>query len=186
MADTSDPRERRRQQVDAEVRSAAVRLMNERGFDGVTVEEIAAATTVSPSTIYRHFGTKEAMVLTPGRPSLVVKRIAGDTKRADRDAIRRAANRVYGKDGDALTEIRLVVGEPSLRNRFDREWAAAAGPLAEALASRRNEEVGLTGRAIGAAVNAAVALAICEWASSAAISTKLGPHLDAALDAVSL
>jgi len=181
MADPSDARSLRRQQVHAEVRGAAVALMTERGFDGVTVEEIAASTSVSPSTIYRHFGTKEAMVLTPGRPLLVVRRVASDSKRADRAAIRRATNRVYGKSDGALAEMRLVVGEPGLRAQFDREWAMAAAPLSEAFAARRGEASDFSGRASAAAVTAVLALAICEWASE---SDKLGPRLDAALDTI--
>ena len=35
----------------------------ERGFDEVTISEIAAAVEIAPSTIYRHFSTKEAIVL---------------------------------------------------------------------------------------------------------------------------
>lgn len=167
------------------MRAAAIELMAERGFDGVTVEEIAGATSVSPSTIYRHFGTKEALVLTPGRPSLVVDRVRRDRKRSDRDAIRRATNRVFGRDDSVLAEIRLVVTEPGLREQFEREWAAAGAPLADAIAARRGEALGLTGRAVGAASAAVLATAIADWATPAQLSGKLGPHLDAALDAVS-
>ncbi|MEM1334370.1 MAG: helix-turn-helix domain-containing protein, partial [Actinomycetota bacterium] len=128
-------REQRRQLVHDEVRAAAIAHMSLRGFDGVTVEEIAATTSVSASTIYRHFGTKEALVLTPGRPSAVVGRFADDTKRDTPDAMRRAVNKVYGKDDDVPAELRLVVGNAGLLDQFHREWRAADAGLAEALAA---------------------------------------------------
>ena len=45
------------------IQDEAFRLVFERGYAGTTVEEIAEAADVSPSTVYRTFGTKEGVFL---------------------------------------------------------------------------------------------------------------------------
>ncbi|MEL6889949.1 MAG: helix-turn-helix domain-containing protein [Actinomycetota bacterium] len=179
-----DLRERRQQLVRDEVRAAAVALMADRGFDGVTVEQIAANTSVSPSTIYRHFGTKEAMVLTPGRPAAVVERVAADTKREATAAIRRAVNRVYGKDERVPAELQLASGNAALSEHVARELADVGDALAAALASRAGrKKPKLDDRARAAATLAAVAVALLDWAD--APDTKLTALLDDALSVLS-
>ncbi len=46
----------------AEIQTLALDRFEADGFDAVTVEDLAAASGVSASTIYRYFGTKEAIV----------------------------------------------------------------------------------------------------------------------------
>lgn len=41
----------------------ALELFEQRGFDNVTVADVAAEVGVAASTIYRHFSTKEALVM---------------------------------------------------------------------------------------------------------------------------
>ncbi len=45
------------------IQDEAFRLVFEHGFAGTTVEQIAEAADVSPSTVYRTFGTKEGVFL---------------------------------------------------------------------------------------------------------------------------
>ena len=45
------------------IQQKALDLFEERGFTAVTIEEVAAAAEVSPSSVYRYFGTKEGLLI---------------------------------------------------------------------------------------------------------------------------
>lgn len=56
-------RERKRLAVMHTIQETALDQFDARGFGAVTIEEIAAAAEVSPSTVYRYFGTKEGLLV---------------------------------------------------------------------------------------------------------------------------
>ena len=56
---TGGRRELRKAQTRSEIRAAAQRLFAERGFDGVTSADVAAAAGVAVQTVFNHFGSKE-------------------------------------------------------------------------------------------------------------------------------
>ncbi|MEE6280912.1 TetR/AcrR family transcriptional regulator [Georgenia sunbinii] len=56
-------RERWRRNAMRIIQERALDLFDERGFGAVTIEEIAAAAEVSPSSVYRYFGTKEGLIV---------------------------------------------------------------------------------------------------------------------------
>jgi AcrR family transcriptional regulator len=62
-ADTTTPviglRERKKQQSRRHIAETARRLFAERGFDGVTVAEVARAADVAEKTVFNYFPTKE-------------------------------------------------------------------------------------------------------------------------------
>src|ERR1700678_2942198 len=61
MSTMSDRRSRKRLATRQAISDAATRLFIERGFDQVTVDEIAAAADVGRMTVFNHFPRKEDM-----------------------------------------------------------------------------------------------------------------------------
>lgn len=58
-------RERKKLATWQAIRDAALRLLEERDFDSVSLDEIAEAAGVSRSTLFNYFASKEAIVLDP-------------------------------------------------------------------------------------------------------------------------
>jgi AcrR family transcriptional regulator len=86
-------RERKKARTRATIRSEAIRLFSEQGFATTTVEQIAEAADISPSTFFRYFPTKEAVIVTDDYDPLVFQEFRNQPAelhpvRAFRNAIR--------------------------------------------------------------------------------------------------
>src|SRR6478752_262391 len=69
-------RERKKIKTRAAIRAQAMRLFKEQGYNETSIEQIAEAAEVSPSTFFRYFPTKEEVVLTDDIDPIVLKVLA--------------------------------------------------------------------------------------------------------------
>jgi AcrR family transcriptional regulator len=153
-------RERNRRVAMTEVQRTAMSMMQVSDFSSVTVEEIAAASGVSPSTVYRYFGTKEALVLWGGRASSMVAAFAQakvGKKLSSEDAFVEAAAAAYDH-ADVAAQLDLVFVNPELTVAFEHELIGQRLSLAQALADHRQansvgwRDVGTAGSMLGALI----------------------------------
>ncbi|MEU0853150.1 helix-turn-helix domain-containing protein [Streptomyces flaveolus] len=130
-------RERRRSETRRLIQAHAVRLFTDHGYDAVTVADVAEAAGVSAMTVYRHFPTKEDLVLIDQPAQLIAEHVAASS--ATQPLVRRvgsalidAATISTGGKGDEqaanerflLDCLRLMVSTPALRARhLDSQYA---------------------------------------------------------------
>ncbi len=147
------------------VQRVAFELMSAHGFSAVTVKQIASQSNVSPSTVYRYFGTKEALVLSPRRPTKLVERVArDDSTRSALAAFTRAATKVWGNDESARVELTLVEASPELIAAWERQLLDQRSALAESMATRRGaRSVGTRDEANAAAALAVLTSVLPRW-----------------------
>ena len=70
MAEPADRRARKKAQTRALVLATAQRLFAERGFDAVTIADVAAAADVAVQTVFNHFSGKEELFFAERTPWL--------------------------------------------------------------------------------------------------------------------
>ena len=115
------------------VQRAALDLFEEFGFEAVSVEEISEASDVSPSTIYRHFGTKERLILWDESDEAIEKALRKHLgKVAPLAALRCSFVEAYAGLSDE--ELALQRRRGALIDATPQVYAAMAGEFAEARA----------------------------------------------------
>ncbi|MEV4348472.1 TetR family transcriptional regulator [Actinoplanes sp. NPDC049596] len=142
---TSQPlglRERKKLRTRAAIRTAAMRLFEEQGYATTTVEQIAEAAEVSPSTFFRYFPTKEDTVLTDDYDPLIVAAIRAQPPEVPvvraillgmRDVFANLSEPEWAAE---RRRQRLIETVPELRSRQQQQTVAAVGMLAELIAER--------------------------------------------------
>ncbi|MFK0279795.1 TetR family transcriptional regulator [Streptomyces sp. NPDC090499] len=175
MTESSTPLQPRlRQAMRAEVARVATALFATRGFENVTVPEVAAAAGVSRATFFRYFGSKEDAVLAAleGYGARIAEALAARPAGEDAWTALRCAFAVItdarNEDPEGgLALARLIESTPSLRTRETekyRHWQETlSGVLAERL-GRGKDDFETVLRA--AAALTALELATRRWAQN--------------------
>ena len=138
-------RERKKAKTRAAIQQEAMRLFRERGYDGATVEEIAEAADVSPSTFFRYFPTKEDVILRDDYDELLLEVFLAQPPDLTPLQAARAALHSIGDVAGALSpeerelervRMALTFSVPEVRARWINELVRAFRTLAEAVAAR--------------------------------------------------
>ncbi|MFI2760280.1 TetR family transcriptional regulator [Streptomyces echinatus] len=135
-------RERKKRRMYQDVSDIAVRLFLERGFDAVSVAEVAAAAGISKPTLFRYFPAKEDLVLhrIADHETEAARLVAGAADPVD--ALRRSflaglerRDPVTGLNDhpEVLAFHTLLYGTPSLVARAYAHMERSEAALAEAL-----------------------------------------------------
>jgi AcrR family transcriptional regulator len=135
-------RERKKARTRAAIQDHALRLFRDHGYDATTIEQIAEAADVSPSTFFRYFPTKEAVVLyDPFDPRIADAVRAQPQELSAVEAIRRAMRATFAeipddeRDRQRVRES-LLRTVPELRVRMLDEFVRTMDPVAELVAAR--------------------------------------------------
>jgi AcrR family transcriptional regulator len=141
-ATTEGLRERKKRQTREAIASAAMALFAERGFDAVTVADVARAADVSEKTVFNYFPAKEDLVLHGGeerRAALIdaiVMRPPGTSLVTPfREATMAFIDAVERGPVEGIVAVpRLVAQSKSLRDRLFLGWEHEAATLSPLIA----------------------------------------------------
>jgi AcrR family transcriptional regulator len=142
---TQGLRERKRRATMHAIQATALDLFDEHGFAQVSVEQIADAAEVSPSSVYRYFGTKEGIIMADDFDLLSDKDLSDALDPDDPLGAVRAAVARFAPEPDteatpeheslAQRRIRYFFDEPSVRRASYETLANAARRIAPVLAA---------------------------------------------------
>jgi AcrR family transcriptional regulator len=129
------------------VQGVALDLFDEHGFEAVTIERVAAAAEVSPSSVYRYFGTKEGLVLHDPNEGVIAELHAREGEQLPLiEALRQmlAAFLAERPDRDEAADrrrVRYLMEVPSVQAAVARRIFGDTPAIAAYVAGRTGREV---------------------------------------------
>ncbi len=135
-------RERKKIKTRQAIRREAFRLIEENGYAATTVEHIADAADVSPSTFFRYFPSKESLLLADDLDPLILAAFeAQPPDLSPTEAIRRAYEDVMARlPAEQLefenTRQRLMFSIPELKAAMYDEYYRTVNVMAELIGRR--------------------------------------------------
>ncbi len=136
-------RERKKRKTRESIQREAMRLFRKQGYEETTVEQIAEAAEISPSTFFNYFPSKEDVVLTDDYDPMMAAALAGRPPEEPLTvALRKVVESlrpVLERDRDViLARTKLIYEVPELRARV-REAGEQAHDFLRGLIASRTE-----------------------------------------------
>jgi AcrR family transcriptional regulator len=138
-------RERKKQKTRDAIQREAMRLIGKQGYEQTTVEQIAAAVEISPSTFFNYFPSKEDLVLydayDPVIMDLIANRPPSEPISVSMRAVLETMGGIFERDRDIiLARGRLWFEVPALRARMWEQLDAAQILMSTVIAQRSGRD----------------------------------------------
>lgn len=186
MPETPGLRERKKLRTRRAIEAAALGLFEERGFEGTTIDDIAAAAEIAPRTFFHYFPAKEDVVLSDYATRLdrivaVLSTTPGGESpwRGLRAAFLSVAADYEAEREQLLRRFRIISETPSVAARALQLQAAWEEAVAEVVAGWLDVDVRQTiePRLLAGAALAAMRASLARWLTDDGDS-RLPDHVD--------
>jgi len=186
-------RERKKLRTRALIQKEALRLFLEKGFEATTIEEIAEAAEISPSTFFNYFPTKEEVVLQDELDPLILAAFNAQPEgthpiRALRDSMKTVFGQLTAEQDNVMRQrISLMSSTPALRSAMLTQFADLVDQIAELIAGRVGREPtdfairNLAGALLGVMMSALLIAASNPRADMIDVADRAMAHLEAGL-----
>jgi AcrR family transcriptional regulator len=184
-------RERKKQKTRWAIQEHALRLIAEQGYEATTIDQIAAAAEISPSTFFRYFPTKEDLIVEDEYDAVLEEGMSTmDASMPPLEAIREIMRNTLTTMTEAdnakiLERTKLVMAVPALRSRSLENFIRTVDLLCRLVARRTGLAAdAVEVRAFSGAVIGALTAMIDIWVAADG-QRDLGGLIDRALSLVS-
>lgn len=161
----------RSQLTRARILDVALDLFERQGYDATTVAQIAATAGVTPMTVFRHFPTKDAVVVTDPWDPVIARAVAAQPialaplQRTRLGLLAALEQLGDAEDATARRRVAVVAGNPSLRAAVAVATDDTQTAIVEQLVDDGVDRLEATVAA--AACLAAITAALLTWGSAA-------------------
>ncbi len=186
-------RERKKLKTRAAIRNEAMRLFLEKGFEATTIEEIAQAVEISPSTFFNYFPSKEDVVTEDELDPVIIAAFNAQPEGLHPvAALHNALREVFGhlsREQDELMRqrFRLLASTPELRAAMLAEFANLVDQIVVVMSDRPGASASefvfrnTAGALLGVMMSALLAVARDPNADLIQVTDAAMAHLEAGL-----
>ncbi|MFI6393613.1 TetR/AcrR family transcriptional regulator [Nonomuraea sp. NPDC050540] len=166
-------RDRRRIETRQAIQAHAIRLFLDQGYDATTVTGVAEAAGVSAMTVYRHFATKEDLVLYDDYDQVTAATVTARPEteslheRIGLALVEMAATAIAAEKAMLLARLSLMISVPALRaHHLDSQYATQSAIVTALCGPSPDPAEEFRVRATAGACLGATHVALVRWAES--------------------